>query len=129
MPKLVLYGIGKKTDTCAIKIDAPNHYENINKKYGKPPYGMVVYKERFNSYLLEYWVLYKAPQKELKKYIIPSGKWLQFRIQSQEAKEIQRISEEFYTNILPSSKYNLKALPELEYYHDNVTDFLVPIED
>ena len=35
----------------------------------------------------------------------------------------------FYEDFLPSCKYNLRDLPELEYYHDEVTDFLIPIED
>ena len=52
---------------------------------------------------------------------------LKFRINSQNAKDIQDISHKFYGEFLPSVKYNLKELPELEYYHDGITDFLVAI--
>ena len=50
-----------------------------------------------------------------------------FRINSQRANDIQEMSHKFYLEFLPSCKYNLREIPELEYYHDNVTDFLVPI--
>ena len=58
---------------------------------------------------------------------IPQSKWLCFRIFSQDPLEIQEMSQRFYKEFLPSCKYNLKELPELEYYHDDVTDFLVAI--
>ena len=45
------------------------------------------------------------------------------------AEEIQKVTNEFYKNFLPSCKFNLRELPELEYYHDGITDFLVPLED
>ena len=59
---------------------------------------------------------------------IPKSKWLIFPIHSTNAKDIQKASNDFYFKFLPSSKYNLRDIPELEYYHDGVTDFLVPIE-
>ena len=40
---------------------------------------------------------------------------------------IQDISHKFYCNFQFFNKYNLREIPELEYYHDNVTDFLVAI--
>ena len=65
--------------------------------------------------------------KEFEHIKIPKSKWLKFRINSQNAKDIQNISYKFYGEFLPSVKYNLKELPELEYYHDGITDFLVAI--
>ena len=38
------------------------------------------------------------------------------------------MSQLFYNSFMETCRYNLRNLPELEYYHDNVTDFLVPIE-
>ena len=39
------------------------------------------------------------------------------------------VEEELYFRTLSDLevKYNLKELPELEYYHDGITDFLVAI--
>ena len=51
-----------------------------------------------------------------------------FQISNNKAKDIQKASHEFYYEFLPSCKYNLRDIPELEHYHDGVTDFLVPIE-
>ena len=74
-----------------------------------------------------YWVLYDKEITGLEKVVIPKSKWLLFRINSQEAKDIRDMSQQFYLDFLPSCKYNLSNLPELEYYHDDITDFLVPI--
>ena len=60
-------------------------------------------------------------------FTIPKGKWLIFTIPSYEAKEIQNLSRTFYAEFLPSAKYNLRGTAELEYYHDGITEFLVPI--
>ena len=51
------------------------------------------------------------------------------RVKSQEAKDIQKISNDFYNSFFYSFKYNFRDLPEIEYYHDEVTDFMIPIED
>ena len=55
------------------------------------------------------------------------NKYLKFSINGTDAKEIQEMSKKFYLEFISSLKYNLKEDPELEYYHDNITDFLVPI--
>ena len=89
---------------------------------------MILYEDRFNSNNLEYWILWKEEIKEFGKIEIPKSKWLIFHIPNTEAKDIQKKIHEFYCDFLPSCKYNLSNLPELEYYHDGVTDFLVPIE-
>lgn len=127
-----LYGLGKKTDEKHISKDAPDFWTKINKKYseqyGPINYGMVLYEDRFNSENYEYWILWKKEIKEFKKIDIPKSKWLVFHIPNREAKDIQKKINDFYCDFLPSSKYNLRELPELEYYHDDVTDFLVPIE-
>lgn len=143
MDEMVLYGKGIKTTHNAIQLDAPKFfYEFENEyaeKYGSPDYGLVVYEDRYESFNYEYWVAYKKEIKKFEKIEIPKSKWLLFRINSQDAKDIQRVSREFYEKFIPSSKFNLKPirgskfnlrpLPELEYYHDGITDFYVPIEN
>ncbi len=131
--KFVLWGKGIKTTNQTIHHDAPEYFSNILKEYensyGHPQFGMVVYEDREESDAYEYWILYDKLIPNFEQYIIPAGKWLVFHIFSQEAKDIQEMVHRFYLEFLPSCKYNLKPIPELEYYHDGVTDFLIPIED
>lgn len=130
LEEMDLYGLGVKTDDSHIKKDAPKFFKEVEAKYknlGHPNYGMVVYKERFYSDLYEYWVLWDKKVDNLEKVIIPKSKWLRFHIPSDEAKDIQNMSDLFYYQFLSTCKYNLRDIPELEYYHDGVTEFLVPI--
>lgn len=128
-----LYGKGIKTDYYTIQQDAPEFFEKMRKiyleKYGEIDYGMVVYEDRIDSNNYEYWIAYSKEIEELKKIVIPKSKWLKFVINNQEAKDIQKVSRDFYEKFLPSSKFNLRPLPELEYYHDDITEFLIAIED
>lgn len=128
----ILYGIGIKTTDATISNDAPNFFKYMDDKYsikyGDIDYGMVSYQERFKSDNYEYWVLWNKKIDEFKRIEFPKSKCLVFHIPNCDAKDIQKVSNNFYYEFLPSCKYNLRELPELEYYHDNVTDFLVPIE-
>ncbi len=130
--ELTLYGFSTKTNNTSIKNDAPSLFEKISldyaDKFGSPNYAIITYDlERENC--TSYWVLYdkKISVKNIKKIVIPKSKFLLFRIYSQDAKDIQVMSNKFYKDFLPSCNYNLKPIPELEHYHDGITDFLVPI--
>ncbi len=128
--ELILYGVGTPTNNDTISKDAPSFFKEIEEKnidkYGEIKYGMITYDEcRENC--TKYYVLYDKEIEGLEKIIIPKSKWLMFTIHSQNPQEIQDISQKFYLEFLPSCKYNLKEIPELEYYHDDITDFLVPI--
>lgn len=129
----ILYGKGIKTTYSTIKQDAPAFFEKMSKKYeekyGEIEYGMVKYESRFDSDNCEYWIAYEKEITEFEKIIFPKSKWLKFKINNQEPKDIQKVSTEFYQNFVPSSKYNLKPIPELEWYHDGITEFLIAIED
>ena len=128
MEQMTLYGSYIITDNKKIKQDAPQFYRKNQDIYGEPTYGMVEYYDKERTKVKSYWVLYNEKTKGLKKQIIPKSKWIQIKINSQSAEEIQNVSSLFYTDFLPNSKYNFKDLPEIEYYHDNITDFLIPIE-
>ena len=130
LEEMNLYGVGITTNNNKIGEDAPMFFKQTEEKYlnkyGKITYGMITYDtEREESQ--KYYCLYERKINELEHFHIPKSKWLKFRIHSQNAKDIQEISHKFYKEFLPSVKYNLKELPELEYYHDEVTDFLVAI--
>ncbi len=130
LAEMSLYGICIITNNEGIGKDAPVFFKQTEDKYldkyGKVKYGMITYdKEREESQ--KYYCLYDKKIKEFEHIKIPKSKWLRFRINSEDAKEIQEISHKFYKEFLPSVKYNLKELPELEYYHDGITDFLVAI--
>lgn len=130
--ELILYGKGIKTNDANISKDAPHFFQEIQQQYqeeyGHANFGMVVYEDRIESDNYEYWVLYDQKIAEFEEYVIPKSKWLKFNISSQEAEDIQEMSQRFYIEILPVLKYNLRDLPELEYYHDNITEFWLPIE-
>ncbi len=126
--ELILYGKNIKTDNINIKTDAPKLYKDINAQYGKPEYGMVEYEDKERTYVKAYWILYSKKIKNLEKKVIPESKWISIRINSQETKDIQEASDIFYKNFLPSCKFTLRNLPEIEYYHNEITDFLIAIE-
>ncbi len=134
--ELVLYGKGFSTTHNKASREVPIFFKQMHQKYfplyGEIEYGMIVYpnqkNNRFTTKDLEYWILYHKPIPELTKYIIPASKWLCFHIPTIEPKQIQEMSHQFYLSFLPNCQYNIRPLPELEYYHNNTTDFLVPIE-
>ena len=127
--EIVLYGRCKNTNNEKISKDAPKFFEEVKKQYGMPQYGLVEYSDKERLYVKSYWVLFTKNNNDLLKKIIDKSKWIVIRVNSQEAEDIQNTSKIFYEEFLPSCKYNFRDLPELEYYHDNITDFLIPIED
>jgi len=130
--KFALYGVGMKTDDANISKDAPQFFSQMKKKYekvyGRIPYGMVSYEERFQSDQYEYWILYDKEIPGFEKIVFPESNWLVFHMNTQNAKEIQRVSHQFYYEFLPSTKYHVRRLPELEHYYESQTDFLIPID-
>ena len=127
--QLILYGKYKNTNNKKIKGLAPKFYQEMAEQYGEQLYGMVEYKDKERRFVKAYWIMYDKKINGLKKKIIAKSKWIMIRIKSQETKEIQEASDMFYQEFLPISKYHFKSIPELEYYHDDITDFLIPIED
>lgn len=131
MPKLILYGKGIKTNNSSIGKDAPLFFssmlEEYQEKYGFPSYGMIVYQDEERYECSHYYCLYEQKIEDFECVEIPESKWLKFTIPSYESKDIQEASHQFYEEFLPSCRYNLREIPELEYYHDGITDFFVPI--
>ena len=126
----ILYGIGIKTDEKHIGKDAPLLWKKMTKGFKNLEhikYAMVTYSGAAHECCDGYYILFPTYKEGLEKISIPKSKWLRFIIPSQEAKDIQKVSHQFYFQILPSCKFNLKDIPELEYYHDNITEFLIPI--
>lgn len=126
--ELILYGKFIDTTTEKISKDAPAFYQTMLRKFGIIEFGMTEYsdKDRFN--VVKYWILNKSKQQGFIKKIIPKSKWILIRTNSQNPKEIQKNINSFYESFLPSSKIALRDLPELEYYHDEITDLLFSIE-
>lgn len=127
--ELHLYGNYIITNNEKIKEDAPKLYESNMKKYGDAPYAIVEYYDKERTKVKSYWVLYTKQFPNMEEKIIQKSKWIAMRINSQDPKEIQEIWQTFYKDFIPNAKYNFKDLPEIEYYHDDITDFLIPIED
>lgn len=129
--EMILYGVGIKVTNKTIGKEAPKLFKEIRKKYqnvfGDINFGMVTYKNNEREECDKYYCLYDKEIDEFEKIIIPKSKWIILRINSNEAKDIQELSNKFYYDFLPSCKYNLREIPELEYYYDDVTEFWVPI--
>lgn len=75
-----------------------------------------------------YYVLYKTPIPDAEQISLPAHRWLKLTVPNHRARDIQILSHQFYGSFLPSSTYAIDDLPELEYYHDNITEFWVPIK-
>ena len=130
LDEMDLYGVSILTNNSEIGKTAPLFFKETSdkylEKYGPIIYGMITYDiDREESQ--KYYCLYDEKIDEFEHIFIPKSKWLKFRINSQNSEDIQDISHRFYREFLPSSKYNLKEIPELEYYHDDITAFLVAI--
>ncbi len=131
-PAKIMYGKCIKSDEDNINVDAPKFWQDMNKsyydKYGNIDYGAVVTTSgnlKFETY--EYWILYDKKIDEFEKFIIPCSKYLVFRIDHDDAEDIQKMCYDVFNKFLPSTNYVFKELPELEHYHDDVVDYYVPI--
>lgn len=140
LDELTLYGKYINTTFETISKDAPNFWQKMFREYPQYydilDYGMTVYldnelenNDRFSTKHYEYWISSKIPLPDFKKYTLPKSKWLKLSVSSYLPKDIHELVLKFYLSFLPSCKYNIKSLPELEYYHDGMADFLVAIED
>ena len=131
LPELSLSGHYIETNNNEISKDAPMFFQVFREryidKYGEVDYGMVAYgPEHLESQ--RYYCLYAKTISGFDHIYIPPAKWLKFTIPSQQPSEIQDMSHKFYRDFLPSSNYRLRELPELEHYHNGITDFLVAVE-
>lgn len=130
-PALALYGLHVDTDNDHISYDAPRFFVSTEQKYlekfGHIDFGMVTYHDPEREECAAYHVLYDQEIPEFEQVKIPASKWLKFVTNSYKARDIQKTSNDFYAEFLPSSNYQLANLPELEYYHDGVTELWVPI--
>lgn len=130
LEEMHLYGISISTNNDKIGEDAPLFFKQVETKYidkyGEIKYGMTTY-DIAREEIQKYYCLYDKVIEEFEHIEIPASKWLKFRINSHKAKDIQEMAHRFYKEFLPSCKYNLKEIPELEYYHDGITDFLVAV--
>lgn len=128
LPFLKLYGLEIQTSIDKVRKDAPLFYQKMKHQYGPAPYAITFYEDIDRFYVDSYWCLYKTKKNGFSKQEIPASKWLSFQISSQEAKDIQHTIDLFYQKFLPSCRFNLRDLPEIEYYHDSICEFLIAIE-
>lgn len=130
-PAQKLYGYKILTDGQHIKRDAPQFYLDLERDYPElphPDYGLIDYLDtRDGRDDFAYWTLWQQRRPGMEPYHVAASRWLKICIPSQEARPIQAMSDRFYQKFLPTCCYQLKPDPELEYYHDGVTDFLIPI--
>lgn len=131
MDEIILYGIGTLVNNETIEAEAPRFFRKMERNYaslyGDIEYAMITYNNECREECTGYYIMYKREVPKFEKFVIPKSKWLLFKIPTDKAKDIRKVSQQFYLEFLPSCKFSFRDLPELEYYHDGVTDFLVPI--
>lgn len=118
-----------------IQDDAPRLFQLIKEQYSHfphPNYGLLDYdsgrSDDNNYHYCALWYMdHNNTYPDFVRYHIPAMRWLKFRILSQEAVDIQKTSTQFYEEFLPTCPYRLRPEPDLEYYHDGITDFMIPI--
>lgn len=132
LEELIFYGKYIDTNNEKIKLDAPKFYKEMTAKYkaiyGDIDYCMTSYLENDREECNRYYVLYKKEIRGFERITLAAGKYLRFRVNSYDAKEIQRLTDTVFLDFLPSSRFEVRFAPEIEYYHDGVTDFFLPIE-
>ncbi len=130
-PAFTLYGGHVDTDNNKISRDAPRFFAKYQRehlaKHGRPNFGMITYNPT-REVCQAYYVLYKTPIPDAEQISLPAHRWLKLTVPNHRARDIQILSHQFYGSFLPSSTYAIDDLPELEYYHDNITEFWAPIK-
>lgn len=135
LPALKLCGLEKLTNHCQIGADAPQLYDQAAAHYPQlphPDYGLLDYgngrddDDNYHYYILWQHLAIERPA-EFVDYHIPAARWLKFHIPSQSAQAIQDMTNDFYEKFLPTCEYQLRPEPDLECYHDGLTELLVPI--
>lgn len=125
-----LYGLSTSINNETIGEVAPIFFrefeDKYNLQYGEVPYGLITY-DVIRAECQKYYCMYDKEINNFEHITIPASKWLKFKINSQIPSDIQEKSHVFYNEFLPSCNFNLRELPEIEYYHDGITDFLVAI--
>lgn len=131
LDKLILYGKKIEVNNKTIDKKAPIFFlkmkDKYKEEYGSIKYGMTEYSDIYRENACSYYVLWDKKIDIFDKVIIPKSKWLVFHVKSTDALDIQKCINNFYLSFIPSTKFSLNNLPELEYYHDNKTDILIPI--
>jgi len=135
LPALKLFGLEKLTNHAQVGIDAPQLFIQAARQYPQlphPDFGLLDYLDgRDNDNNYRYYILWRdlADQHsaEFVDYQIPAARWLKFRVLSQDSRAIQNTTNGFYKNFLPTCDYQLRPEPDLEYYHDGITELLIPI--
>lgn len=130
LKELKLYELFVNTNNQDIKRDAPKFFFECSQKYDeKIKYAMISYKDKERRFCNKYSILYESKYDNANPITIKRHRYLKYTIKSNEAKDIQEMSDNFYKKILPSLKYKLADAPELEYYNNGTTNFLVPLEN
>jgi len=132
LDEMVLYGTGIEVNNENIEDEAPKFFEEMDDKYssqyGNISYAFITYTNECREECNGYYILYDKEISGFQRFVIPRSKWLLFKVDSDRAEDIRKVSQQFYIDFLPSCKFKFSDLPEIEYYHDGVVDFLVPIK-
>ena len=93
-------------------------------------YGAVEYIDLDKEALtIKYYILGKKKRQDFEKITIPKAKWVIFKLNSKEQKDILELINTIYTKWLPSSEYNIiLPYPNLEIYYENYCEYCVAVK-
>lgn len=131
----VLYGIStdliELSDKNSIKtLWESTEVDNIKKPNSKGEYyGLTEYHTISNANTkMKYYILNEYEQSNFIKKVVPKTKWIIFRVNSKNQKDILEICDKIYNNWIKTSNYNvIENYIDLEIYYDDYCEYCIAI--
>lgn len=127
----VLYGISTNlielSDKNAIKtLWQSTEVETIKKPNSNGEYYGII--EYYTNHKIKYSILNEYYQNGFVQKVIPKTKWIIFKVNSKNQKDILEICDKIYNNWIESSNYNIiENHMDLEIYYDNYCEYCIAI--
>ena len=127
----VLYGISTDLIEISDKVAIKTLWQSPEVSFLKAPnskgeyYGITEYHT--NSQM-KYYILNEYEKTNLIKKVIPKTKWIIFRVNSKDQKDILEICNKIYNNWIETSNYNvIENYIDLEIYYDDYCEYCIAI--
>lgn len=132
---LTFYTIFEKCDLSDLKNVAPKLWKDaeLNDDYkllfDETAYGIIEYDNYFPfPKTVKYHLASSKRFVGSSKFTVPESTWAVFNVENRNSESMANLSMYVYKNWIPYSGYNIRNLPEIEVYHDNYTQWWLPIE-
>lgn len=133
--ELCFYTISQKCNIQDLKTIAANSWKEIENQtdyrllFDETAFGIIEYDEYFPiPKTVKYHLASQRKFCKSTKFIIPKSTWAIFNVTDRTSTYMSNLSLYVYKNWIPYSGYNIRNLPEIELYHDDYTQWWLPIE-